>query len=88
MNFVASMWEYNFAPADIEEGCFVPFMNMQYETDGTCNISPPLSKPGDYLELRADMDILVAVSNCPSEHNPCNGWNPTPLRVVIYQPRP
>jgi uncharacterized protein YcgI (DUF1989 family) len=87
MNFVASMWEYNFSPADVEEGCFVPFMNMQYEPDGTCNIRPPLSKPGDYLELRADMDVLVAVSNCPSEHNPCNGWNPTALRVVIYQPR-
>jgi uncharacterized protein YcgI (DUF1989 family) len=87
MNFVASMSEHNFSPADIEEGCFVPFMNMQYETDGTCTIRPPVSKPGDYLDLRADMDVLVAVSNCPSEHNPCNGWNPTPLRIVIYQPR-
>jgi uncharacterized protein len=87
INFVASMWEYNLSPADIEEGCFVPFMNMQYESDGTCTIQPPTSKPGDYLELRADMDILVAVSNCPSERNPCNGWNPTALRVVIYQPK-
>jgi uncharacterized protein len=87
MNLVGSMAEYNLAPLDIEEGVFVPFMNMAYESDGTCQIAPPLSKPGDYLELRAEMEIICAVSNCPSEHNPCNNWNPTPLRVVIYEPR-
>jgi len=86
LNLVASMAEYNLSPGDIEEGCFVPFMNMQFEPDGSCEIRPPISKPGDHLDLRADMDIIVAVSNCPSERNPCNGWNPSPLRVVIYRP--
>ena len=46
----------------------------------------PRSKAGDYLDMRAEMEVIAAVSNCPSEHNPCNGWNPTPLRVIIYQP--
>jgi uncharacterized protein YcgI (DUF1989 family) len=86
MNLVASMSEYNLGPLDIEEGVFVPFMNVQYEPDGRCSIAVPTSGPGDHLDLRAEMEIIVAVSNCPSEHNPCNGWNPTPLRVVIYQP--
>lgn len=87
MNLVASMAEYNLGPLDIEEGCLCLFMNMQYESDGNCVIRPPESRPGDYLELLAEMPILVSMSNCPSEHNPCNGWNPTALRVVIYQPQ-
>ena len=86
MNLVASMSEYNLGPLDIEEGVFCPFMHVRYEPDGACIIDAPRSGPGDYLELRAEMRVIAAVSNCPSEHNPCNGWNPTPLRVVIYQP--
>jgi hypothetical protein len=86
MNLVASMSEYNLTPLDIEEGVFCPFMNVRFEPDGGCVIDVPNSGPGDYLDLRAEMRVVAAVSNCPSEHNPCNGWNPTPLRVVIYEP--
>lgn len=86
MNLVASMSEYNLSPLDIEEGVFCPFMNVRFEPDGGCVIDVPNSRPGDYLDLRAEMRVIAAVSNCPSEHNPCNGWNPTPLRVVIYEP--
>lgn len=85
-NLVASMGRYHLTPGDIEEGCWCAFMNVAYESDGRLEIRPPLSKPNDYLDMRADMDIIVAVSNCPSEHNPCNAWNPTPLRIVIYEP--
>jgi len=87
LNFVASMSDYNLSPADIEEGCFVPFQHNEYRSDGSVEKKPTPSKAGDYLELRADMAIIVAVSNCPSEHNLTNGWNPTPLRIVIYQPQ-
>ena len=83
MNFVASMAEYNFGPQDIEEGCFSPFMDVEYKTTGEIAINPPSSKPGDHFDLTADMDIIAAVSNCPSERNDCNAWNPTPLRVLI-----
>lgn len=85
-NLVASMGQYHLTPSDIEEGCWCAFMNVTYEPDGRLEIRPPISKPNDYLDLRADMDIIVAVSNCPSEHNPCNAWNPTPLRIVTYDP--
>lgn len=87
-NLAASMADYGLNALDIEEGVFAPFMNMQYQADGSIAIDAPLSGPGDYLEMRAEMDVLLAMSNCPSEHNPCNGWNPTPLRVVIYEPTP
>jgi uncharacterized protein YcgI (DUF1989 family) len=86
MNLVASMAEFNLAPLDIEEGgCFCPFMNLEYAPDGSLTIHEPTSGPGDHFDLRADMDILVAVSNCPSEHSPCNGWNPSPVRVLVYE---
>jgi urea carboxylase-associated protein 1 len=45
-----------------------------------------LSKPGDFLDLRAEMDILALVSNCPQVNNPCTGGDPTAIRVVIWEP--
>nr|NIS43455.1 urea carboxylase [Desulfuromonadales bacterium] len=44
------------------------------------------SVAGDYVDLRAEMDALAVISNCPQENNPCNGAGPTPIRVVIYRP--
>jgi hypothetical protein len=41
------------------------------------------SKPGDYVELRAESRVLAVVSNCPQTHNPCNGFNLTPIRVML-----
>ena len=43
-----------------------------------------VSKSGDYVELRAEMDVLCVISNCPQVNNPCNGFNPTPIRVLIW----
>jgi uncharacterized protein YcgI (DUF1989 family) len=85
-NLSASMAHYGLGPADIEEGCWCPFMNVDYAPDGAVQIHPPLSRAGDHIDIRAEMDIVVAFSNCPSEHNPCNGWNPTALRVITYRP--
>jgi len=45
-----------------------------------------VSQPGSYVELRAERDVLAILSNCTQTHNPCNGYNPTPIRVVIYKP--
>jgi len=87
LNLVASMSRYNLAPGDIEEGAWGVFQNGSYREDGSLESYPPISKPGDYLDMRADMDIIVALSNCPADHTPVNGWNPTPLRVLIYQPQ-
>jgi uncharacterized protein YcgI (DUF1989 family) len=44
-----------------------------------------VSEPGGYVELLAEMDVLVLISNCPQVNNPCNGFNPTPIRIVISQ---
>jgi len=42
-----------------------------------------LSAPGRRVAIRADMDVLVIVSNCPQMNNPCNEFNPTPLRMIV-----
>jgi len=61
------------------------FMNVPVEPDGRLAIVDGVSKPGDYVELRAEMDVLCVISNCPQVNNPCNGFNPTPVRVLIFQ---
>src|SRR5262247_803117 len=62
------------------------FMNVPVDPDGTMGIVDGLSKPGDYVELRAEMDVLAVISNCPQTRNPCNGFNPTPIRVTVTDP--
>jgi uncharacterized protein len=61
------------------------FMNVPVGADGTMGIVDGLSKAGDYVDLRAEMDVLAVISNCPQTRNPCNGFNPTPIRVVVSE---
>ena len=60
------------------------FMNVPVTTDGGLTFADGLSGPGQYVELRAAMDIIVLISNCPQLNNPCNAYNPTPLEVLIW----
>jgi hypothetical protein len=60
------------------------FMYVPVEADGTLGIVDGHSAPGKYVDLRAEMDTLVVVSNCPQINNPCNGFRPTPVRMVAY----
>jgi hypothetical protein len=59
------------------------FMNVPVEADGTLGIVDGISAPGLFVDLRAKMDVTVVVSNCPQINNPCNGFNPTPVRMII-----
>jgi uncharacterized protein len=61
------------------------FMNVPVEADGALGIVDGLSGPGKYVELRAERDVLAVISNCPQINNPCNAFNPTPVRVVIHR---
>lgn len=61
------------------------FMNVPVEADGALGIVDGISAPGLYVDLRAEMDVVVVVSNCPQINNPCNGFNPTPVRMIIAQ---
>ena len=59
------------------------FMNVPVEADGSLGIVDGISPPGGWVDLRAEIDTLVAISNCPQINNPCNGFNPTPVRLII-----
>jgi uncharacterized protein len=59
------------------------FMNVPVEEDGTLGIVDGISAPGLTVDLKAEMDVIVVVSNCPQINNPCNGFNPTPVRMII-----
>ena len=59
------------------------FMNVPLTPEGGLTFEDGLSAPGKYVELRAERDILVIISNCPQINNPCNGFDPTPIEVTI-----
>lgn len=59
------------------------FMNVPVEPDGSLGIVDGISAPGLTVDLHAEMDVIVVVSNCPQINNPCNGFNPTPVRMIV-----
>jgi uncharacterized protein len=63
------------------------FMYVPVERDGKMAIVDGLSKPGNRVELRAERDVLAVLSNCPQMHNPCNAYNPTPIRCIVLAAR-
>jgi uncharacterized protein len=61
------------------------FMYVPVEGDGSLGIVDGRSAPGKFIDLRAEMDTLVVVSNCPQINNPCNAFRPTPVRMIVYR---
>lgn len=59
------------------------FMNVPVQSDGALGIVDGISAPGLLVDLQAHMDLVAVISNCPQINNPCNGFNPTPIRVII-----
>jgi hypothetical protein len=84
-NFVRSLARYRLQRRDMVMS-FNLFMNAPVQPDGSFAIVEPRSKPGDYIDIRADMDLIVCFSNCPQDLNPCNAFNPTALHIVAYEP--
>jgi len=60
------------------------FMNVPVTPEGKLTFEDGLSEPGKYVEMRAEMDVLAVISNCPQLNNPCNAYNPTPIEVLIW----
>ncbi len=59
-------------------------MYVPIRHDGRMAIVDGLSKPGDYVDLRAEMDVLAVLSNCPQINNPANAYEPTPIEAIVY----
>ena len=62
------------------------FMNVPVTPDGGLSFADGVSAPGRYVEMRAETDVLVLISNCPQLNNPCNAYNPTPVRLLVWDP--
>lgn len=84
-NFVYELGQHGLGKRDMTSNINW-FMNVPVESDGALGIVDGISAPGKYLDLLALMDTLVVISNCPQINNPCNGFNPTPVRVIITEP--
>ena len=87
-NFARALAPYGLAREDVRDGgCLNFFMNMgSGGADGFNSIGPPFSEAGDYVDLRAELEVLVAISACPDDQSAVNNFNPTPIGVVIYEP--
>jgi uncharacterized protein len=59
------------------------FMNVPVTPEGKLTFEDGISEPGKYVEMRAEMDVICVISNCPQLNNPCNAYNPTPIEVSI-----
>lgn len=60
------------------------FMNVPVSPEGHLSFADGISAPGKYVELKAEMDVVVLISNCPQLNNPCNAYNPTPVRLLVW----
>jgi uncharacterized protein len=78
-------WGNGFEKRDIAHNINF-FMNVPVTPQGKLTFEDGVSAPGKYVEMRADMDVVAVISNCPQLNNPCNAYNPTPVRVLIWDP--
>jgi hypothetical protein len=62
------------------------FMNVPVTAGGDLKFDDGVSGPGKYVEMRAEMDVWVLISNCPQLNNPCNAYNPTPIQLLVWDP--
>lgn len=82
-NFVLEVARYGMGKRDVVPNINF-FMNVPIEPSGEMTIVDGISAPGDFVELKAEMDVLMVISNCPQINNPCNGFDPTPIRVLVW----
>ncbi|MFK7861139.1 MAG: urea amidolyase associated protein UAAP2 [Granulosicoccus sp.] len=61
------------------------FMNVPVTPEGALTFEDGISAPGKYVELTAQRNVIVLISNCPQLNNPCNGYNPTPIELLTWK---
>jgi uncharacterized protein YcgI (DUF1989 family) len=86
-NLVSAMSDYGFTAKDIEYCMPIAFfMDVPHNPSGDLDKAAAVSKPGDYVDLLAEMDLIAAISNCPSIRSPVNDHNPTSMMSIIFNP--
>jgi uncharacterized protein len=82
-NFILELARHGLTKRDIVANLNF-FMNVPIDPSGNFTVVDGISAPGNYVDITADMDLIFVISNCPQVNNPCNGFNPSPIRVVIW----
>lgn len=84
-NFILELSKYGLQKRDIVPNLNF-FMNVPIDPSGNFTVVDGLPGKGHYVDLTAEMDVLCVISNCPQVNNPCNGFDPTPVRVLVWDP--
>ncbi|SHK81532.1 DUF1989 domain-containing protein [Fibrobacter sp. UWEL] len=75
----------NFGMSKRDQTCNLNFFTKVILDDtGRLEFADGISGPGKYIDMRADMDVLFLLSDCSQLNNPCNDYNPTPIRMVVW----
>lgn len=82
-NFEREMATHGLGPEQVVANANF-FMNVPVAADGSAEITDSQSKAGDFVDLRAEMDVIAVLSNCPQELNPAAGSGPTPIRAIVF----
>jgi uncharacterized protein len=82
-NYLYALKDYGMGKQDLVSNINF-FMNVPVSEDGTLQIVDGISEAGSTVDLRAEMDVLFLISNCPQVNNPCNAYNPTPIQLMIW----
>jgi uncharacterized protein len=82
-NFILELSKYGLGKRDIVANLNF-FMNVPIDADGNFTVVDGVSVPGTYVDVAMEMDVIFVISNCPQVNNPCNGFDPTPIRVMIW----
>jgi uncharacterized protein len=81
-NFILELSKHGLTKRDIVSNLNF-FMNVPIDPSGNFTVVDGISAPGNHVDVTAEIDVLFVISNCPQVNNPCNGFNPTPIRVEI-----
>jgi len=84
-NLAEALAPYGIDGDDIGD-VFNVFMNVEMDTDGGFAVQAPQTKDGDFIDLRAEMNIIAGVSACPNSSNPVNNYRAKPLGITVYEP--
>jgi urea carboxylase-associated protein 1 len=82
-NFILELAKYGLGKRDIVANLNF-FMNVPIDPDGNFTVVDGISAPGNYVDIAIELDVIFVISNCPQVNNPCNGFDPTPIRVMIW----
>ena len=86
-NYLLELSQYEMNKRDLVSNINF-YMNVPVSEDGTLEIVDGISEAGKLVELRAEMDVMVLISNCPQVNNPCNAYNPTPIHLIVWDAAP